>query len=411
MIDNTSDDDFSEISLPPETTTPASPEPLRFAPWHKPRKQYVRNKQWLHHIDAIVSKLGISNFVDGEPLRYMTLPGPDLLDIRMVAKFCSSKSIRLKYTGFCQSTDTEEKRLRQNVNEFSLTHQEAVVSSSKVVRSRVQDVGIKDSEAAVEMMKGGPFDVINIDACEPLASHNENVSGRLVDAIRSITEYQLRERRKPWLLLLTTPIQADSISSSSLSALNGQVITNVRNDSAFASELSDRFDNGEDAEAFLSRLSKTTGDGLISVFSLGIAKWLIHLAEQAKFKVIKLKGYSYSMFRQVPYDPNMVSLCFLFEPVQLSIQDTTGLTENNKVTASADNTLPISSHVRALRRAFEIENIDIKLQNDTALYEALVVESKDLLKQVGYLVDDAEEGYDAWLAKYQNSITDEAELV
>lgn len=407
-MNTTEDDDFSEDVLPPEVAPLASPEPFKFEPWHKPRKQYVRVEQWLRHVEGIVSKLGLHNFTDGEPLRYMTLPGPDLLDIRMVADFCSSKSIKLRYTGFCHSTETEERRLRQNVNEFSITHKDAVVNSSKVVRSRLQDVGVRNSEAAIEMVKGGPFDVINIDACEPLAGDDENVSGRLVDAIRSITEYQLANRRKPWVLLLTTPIQADSISKQSMTALNEQVIQNTKNDASFADELSTRFQNGEDVAAYLERVSQHTGDGLLSVFSLGISKWLIHLAEQAKFKVIKLKGYSYSMFREPPYDANMVSLCFLFEPTEMTIEDGTGLTRNSQPVVNTGDQ-PISTHLRALRRAFDIENLDVRLQSDAAKQQEMIQQSKELLKKVGYPVDDEANGYDAWLTSVAQFTVEDAQ--
>jgi len=389
------DDDFNSSVLPPEPKPMAAPEPLEFKPWHKPRKQYVRTEQWLKHVKGVVEKLGPQNFSDGEPLRYMTLPGPDLLDIRLIAEFCSSRSIKLRYTGFCYSDENEERRLRQNVNEFSITHKDSVLESSRVVKSRLQEVGIKNSEASVAMLRGGPFDVVNIDACEPLASDDEDVSGRLVDAIRAITEYQLKHRRKSWILLLTTPIQIDSISERSLSALNGQVTENADKDADFSQELSQQFQQGENLAQFLTRMSSTNGDGLLSIFSLGLAKWLIHLAEQAHFKVIKLDGFCYSMFKKPPYDPNMVSLCFLFQPQELQIQDNTGLTSNTG--SPAVTTPPVSTHIRALRKAFAIENLDKKLSKDLTLHDNMANQSKSLLREVGYPVDDAVNGYDAWL--------------
>ena len=393
---NDGDDDHIDTSLPPEAPRLSSPEPLRFMPWHKPRKHFVRVEQWLRHIDGIVNKLGIETFADGEPLRYLTLPGPDLLDVRMVAEYCSSKAIKLKYTGFCHAGGSEERRLRQNVSQFSLTYKTSVVNSSRVVRSMLQDVGVKNSEAAVELQKGGPFDVINIDACEPLADHADDRSGRLVDTIRSITEDQLKRRRKPWVLFLTTPIQADSISAQSMNALNGQVIQNTKNDGDFANELAKKFGEDEDLDAFLARMCAANGDGLLSVFSLGLSKWLIHLAEQAKFKVVKLKGFSYSMFRQEPFEPNMVSLCFLFEPVDIAISDNTGLTSNQKP-VETEETPAMSTHIRALKRAFNIENLDVKLPVDSEDYAKFAEESKSLLRVVGYPVDDINAGYDVWL--------------
>ncbi len=389
-------DDYAEESLPPEVGAPAAPERLEFQPWHKPRKQFIRAEQWLHHIKSIVDVLGMDSFKDGEPLRYLTLPGPDLLDVRMIADYCSSLDIRLKYTGFCFSTDSEERRLRQNISEFSLTHNDSIAVNSRVVRLKIQEILQKNSPAAIEMYKGGPFDVINIDACEPLANDGANASGRLVDTIRGITEFQLGSRRKPWLLFLTTPIQIESISAQSLDALHGQVLINAQNDHSFADEISKYFGEAKDLKSYLLEASKTTGDGLISVFSLGIAKWLIHLAEQANFKVIKLKGYSYSMFRKPPYDPNMVSLCFLFEPTKLDIQDNTGLTQNSSPTATT--TLPLSNHIRALRKSMSIENLDITLRESPIKYEECAQQTKELLTRVGYSVDDDKNGYDAWLA-------------
>lgn len=224
----------------------------------------------------------------------------------------------------------------------------------------------------------------------------------------AITNRQLVHRRKPWILLLTTPIQADSISKQIMAALNEQLIQNTKSDVSFSDELSTRFQNGEDVAAYLERVSQNTGDGLLSIFSLGISKWLIHLAEQAKFKVIKLKGYSYSMFRKPPYDANMVSLCFLFEPIEITIADGTGLTSNPEPAPNAGEQ-PISTHLRALRRSFDIENLDVKLQEDSAKQQEMIMQSKELLKKVGYPVDDEADGYDAWLASVAQVTVEDAQ--
>ncbi|PCD67621.1 PP_RS20740 family protein [Rhizobium phaseoli] len=392
---STTDDDFADVALPPVSGLPLSPEALEFQPWHKPRKQFVRINQWMHHIEHLIGRLGAQSFADGEVLRYLTLPGPDLLDVRMLADACGQRSIKLRYTGFCYTTDPEERRLRQNINEFSLTHKSSVLESSRVVRARFQDITVNKSEASVELERGGPYDIVNIDACEPLAGDGINVSGRLVDAIRSLTEFQLLRRRKPWLLFITTPIQADSISPDSMSALHGEVIKNTASDVHFASELSARLNDGEDVAGYLTRVSEATTDELLSVFSLGVAKWLIHLADQANFKAIKLQGYSYSMFREPPYQANMVSLCFQFEPQAIAIADDTGLTRNQP--SPAITTQPISHHVRALRRAFAIQNLDEKLASESETNREMIAESKRLLKNAGYPVDHATLGYEAWL--------------
>jgi hypothetical protein len=400
MVDEDGQDDFAEYSLPPEGPPPSSPEALTFAPWHKPRKQYVRKHQWMHHVGFIIDQLGhTEGFKEGHPLRYMTLPGPDLLDIRMMADLCAEKAIKLRYTGFCFGSEGEERRLRQNVSEFGLTYRESVVPSSRVVRSRLQEVSVTNSEAFIAMDKGGPYDVVNIDACEPLAHGDPDSSGRLVDTIRDIAKLQLHKRRSPWLLFLTTPIQIDSIAPSSLSALHAQIVENAAKDQAFAQAMSSRGETGETLEQFLTRLSNANGNELISVFSLGIAKWLIHLAEQAKFRVIKLPGFSYSMLRREPYDPNMVSLAFLFQPAPLAISDASGLT--NEPVVPKKTTEAISDHIKAINKSFAISNLDELMKNEPMTFEAMKAESKKLLASVGYPVDHPDHGYDQWLEQLQ----------
>ena len=51
-----------------------------FKPWHKPRKHFVRLHQWCHETRQLLKKLQYAN---GSELRYLGLPGEDLLDIRL----------------------------------------------------------------------------------------------------------------------------------------------------------------------------------------------------------------------------------------------------------------------------------------------------------------------------------------
>ncbi|WP_316357919.1 PP_RS20740 family protein [Devosia sp.] len=406
-------DDFEEEALPPDVQELVAPEVLEYAPWHRPRKQYVRQKQWVRHTVGIVKKLKeLGYFGHGTPLKYLTLPGPDLLDISLVTDVCTQEGVQIRYTGFCLADEKEESRLRRNLNEFGIQRQEAVFGGSKIVNSKIEDVAIRRSDARVAMEQGGPFDIVNIDACEPIANGHDT-TGSLVQAIRAIAEYQLAATRTPWILCLTTPIQTESISAASLGALHGQIIANANSDKRFADELAELLvSEGAGIDDLLKTACAQNGTNLVRVFSLGLSKWLIHMAEQANFAVKKLDGYCYSMFKRPPHLPNMVSLCFLFEPQAIRIEDKSGLTRNPVVQIT---TQPISDHIRALRRSFGVANIDEILVGNQELFEAMVNETKELLRSVGYPVDDPVLGYDAWLAAqptYDPSLeADEAAIV
>ena len=257
----------------------------------------------------------------------------------------------------------------------------------------------QNSQAYVSLKRTGTFDAVNIDACDPIAKEDKNATGRLIDSIRCLTEYQIANRRAPWVLFLTTPVQVDTISDESLGALLGQIEQNSQSDEEFANEIGGQFADGEDLVAFMHRWTQQNGSELLSLVTLGLAKWLIHLSEQVNFRVKIMTSYSYSIFQKQPYEPNMLSLCFLFEPSQPQITDETGLTANQE--PNPVGTPPISDHIRALRRSISIENIDELLSGDEELKATLAEDTKGMLRSAGYPVDDPTSGYDDWIAGFE----------
>lgn len=404
------DETFDDFALPEEVEEISSPEPLRFYPWHKPRKQFVRRHQWVHHASSLIEKLKKSSSLNGDtPLKYLSLPGPDLFDVKLMADLCKDHTLNLHYTGFCYVKETEAVRLRRNTQQFEIDRGEQIRPGSGVHVSRLEDITRPGSDASILMKRSGPYDIVNIDACEPIANGDNNQTGRLVDAIRSIVEFQVVSRRQPWVLYLTTPIQVNSVSAGAINALKGEVQKNVENDSEFEKEFFEWVREGETVEEYFSRVSQNDGHEFVRSITLGISKWFVHLAEQANYSVKKMPAYCYSMFRREPFLPNMISTCYLFMPNQISILDQTGLTKNS---TSEKTTLPISDHIRALRKSVGIENLDDKMAADPELKQEMVEETKSLLVGAGYDVEDEVNGYEAWLANdpieksdHQNSLS------
>lgn len=392
--------DLEAFVQPPEPEPEISiPAPLKFRPWHKPRKQFVREMQWMRHIGGMLLKLRAnSHFDNDQPFKYLTLPGSDLLDIRLVADICQSQEVKLQYLGFCHANEEEGQRLRKNVSEFEVSRSGYVVIGSRVVNAPLQDIQKPKSEASVALSKGGTYDAINIDACSPFAARDRNTTGRLIDSIRSLTEYQINKRRTSWVMFLTMPVQVDSISAESLSAIHIAVTRNVCESEQFARVMREQFDHDEDLQSYMDRISLSNGKEFLSLVSLGLTKWLIHLSTQAHYRVKIMKSFCYSIFQREPFEPNMVSLCFLFEPTSVVINDAIGLTENpvqNPVT-----TIGVADHIRALNKTNELENVDNILAEDDTLLQEMIEKTKGLLRQAEYPVDDHVIGYDAWLAGF-----------
>ena len=72
-------------------------EKREFSSWHKPRKQWIRKYQWLHEIGILLKGI---KFRDDRPLKYLSLPGDDLLDVRVLHELCVRQKLSLRYLGF-----------------------------------------------------------------------------------------------------------------------------------------------------------------------------------------------------------------------------------------------------------------------------------------------------------------------
>ncbi len=207
-VDDGDEAEMSAFSLPANVEELVVPQPLAFAPWHKPRKQFIRKYQWVKHAHGVIAQLReAGKWNDGAPLKYLTLPGPDLLDVRLLAEVCSRENIDFHYTGFCHASESDAERLRKNIHQFSIDHGERIRPGSEVHPARIEDVVVQRSSAETLLKRDGHYDIVNIDACSPIANDNHERTDRLIDAIRKIIEFQLSSSRLPWMLYLTTPFR------------------------------------------------------------------------------------------------------------------------------------------------------------------------------------------------------------
>jgi len=93
--DDQADDGLDEIN---QSEAVHSLGPAKeFAAWHHPRKQFVRIQQWCAEVRKLIPQLGLGH---GEPFRYLTLPGNELLDVRAIHGVCSALNVKLRYLGF-----------------------------------------------------------------------------------------------------------------------------------------------------------------------------------------------------------------------------------------------------------------------------------------------------------------------
>jgi hypothetical protein len=75
-----------------------------FLPWHKPRKNWVREKQWGVSIANFVKKhLNLSK----RPLAYLTFPYEDFLDVRYLHSLAVQEHFDIEFRGFNSQRSTQ----------------------------------------------------------------------------------------------------------------------------------------------------------------------------------------------------------------------------------------------------------------------------------------------------------------
>ena len=366
-------------------------------PWHKPRKQWIRRYQWVKEIGDLC---GLLKFNDGRPLHYLSLPGEDLLDIRVILECCAKRGLQLKYLGINDdyASDVPNTWLHISCNEVN-SHS-AIHDDSYVMRDRFEEIADRNSKAFDYIKKYGPFDIVNLDLCEsisPLKQRKKNYYA----ALESLAGHQIRTRPsdEPWLLFITSRVGGPWVLESDMQKLAACVAANANLHREFSVGLDALVPNG----TTLTRSKSTSWRRLmqphfVSLFGVGLGKWLVRLLATAspRWGVRLLGSYSYRVYAQTP---DLVSLAFLVESYVEEPKDVSGLSSGVIVQCAKydEKTLALG----LLDGVKGIRDLDQALDADKKIYDAMEQETYELLLSSRYKPATI----DAGLKKFRGKIT------
>jgi hypothetical protein len=355
-----------------------------FLPWHRPRKQYVRHHQWCHEI---VRMIGETPPVGGV-LKYLGLPGLDLLDLRHFhAAVCQAKNVELRFLGFNSSARPASKAHSElNVSLDEVRRLPRVDPMSDVIGDNFARIANQDSIAFRKARELGPYDVINLDLCDGFGAQAPGtLDNSYYEAVRSLLALQARSMN-PWLLLLTTRADKPNVNEQVLQALLGKYVSNLAQCVPFREASRDCFDI-ETADAL--NAAAGTPAGLLPVFLTGLCKWFVALAlEYQPPTSVELRSvFGYRVDKGAAHE-DLISLALRFTPTFVPAGDPLGLA-NQPVAAPDEGTLA----TRALKRVAKRIDADKKLADDAVLLQSMVDATAHLLGLARYDV----EAYKVWL--------------
>ena len=381
-----SDQIIADEILPVEIDEPAVPVELdTLQPWHRPRKQFIREHQWIYFARRLISSekgsAGLPDPAEGLPeVRYLSLPGIDYLDVRMLAALCAEHECCLTNTGFLAGSERHRQVARAVDREESLIRAGHITRNSQTYNRRLEEIADR-GQAYRELERRGPFHIVNIDVCGSIAAPTAQHSRRLIDAIYRIVEFQIADKTHGWLLFVTADVRHDSLATHTLSGLCKAIRQNAKEDPEFRREVLSLFDqNDADIATVVNDASGSTGDKFLKLFSLGFAKWLLHLAYQKNWDVKTHNTYCYSTQVQGKEAPTMACLAFEF------LAPPPGLPDRLQVTRAepAGGRQTENTSIRAAKKVSEMDNLDRRMQLCNDLRTELMVRTKELLFEAGY---------------------------
>lgn len=382
------EDSFADDSLPIDVDEDAVPiELTETFPWHKPRKQFVRQRQWVSFSKKLLKRLLDKGDIKKQrseslpEVRYLTLPGSDYIDVRMLAEVCHELGAELTSTGFLAGDEGTPVMARARLREESLREAGYITTESHTLPRKLEETSSESAQAYRELRRRGPFHIVNIDACGSLALPRARGGDRLIDAIYRIVEYQIEQMNCRWALFLTTDATVETVSDELIDQLTNEILKNAEQCEDFDSNAKTLFEAQNDGlESALNEVSKLRGRPFIEFISVGVSKWLLHLAEGKGWSIKMNNSYYYSTTPQNDPYPSMPCLAYEFLPPAPGLVDPASIVN----VQPRQGGIELDSSNRVLEKVSEMMDLDELMARDGSTRDELFLQTKTLLTEIGY---------------------------
>jgi hypothetical protein len=418
MADGTTDSgDFTDDVIPPLAPPPTVLREFKAAPWHRPRKQYIRKYQWNKEIVTQIIQKRPDNKAESL-IRVFGLPSSEYLDLFSMKGLCDEYQQKVLYLGFNAShatlagSDALARRLGPVDLYTELQAQRMIEASSFVHPSsilypdRFELLRNKQSQCRVVLEQFSHFDVINLDICGCIVDPNKHRATDTLEAVSELLRWQSTHRLEPWLFFVTSYSSPNRINREACKVLIDAIKANAEESPEFGRdfELKVGINPYVFHETFNTASVELPNPGLfIRVFALAFGKWLAwQLRKPTPPSLVSmLPSYCFRHLDDdlpAPYEtarePELLSLAYLVKPTP----DPGSPGISIRVSNSADLATKYFSHAKQiLSKSLEIADLDqLMLRNATAR-EEMANDTSDLLIGCGF---DAAE-VNAFLAKYR----------
>mgnify|MGYP001003367998 CR=1 FL=1 len=380
------DEDLVEAQL--SRLPERKPRKNEFKPWHRPHKQYIRGKQWATDAVRLAKELDLED----RTIRYLSLPGEDLLDVRYVGKcLFESCGLRLYFYGYDKRADGKD--VEFNSLEFSVKESEYIDGKSRVINDDIRSLGQVKAKTRQDLLNLRPFHIVNLDLCGSVAGSPQSVTG--VSYLDAISAMLLLQSRASWnsLLFVTSRVDRQSSDKKLYARLLGIVDAACAKYRLFNQGFRDQWNVDSAIETLKSDCYATEEDR----FLLGFIEWFIATAFESGIKptLKSVKTYNTSYCGGSGSD-DMASISFGLEPI-LPVRSDPFDIQHPSVSAAteAEKSRQVDSKSEHVPEKVKgCERVDETLSGNVGEFLRCLEETQALLNQCGYDVS----GYESWVS-------------
>lgn len=397
LPDDIAEDDYVGIVHGDDGSDEFVMAPLRtdYKPWHHPIKQIVRQRQWVESAKRLIESHRSAERRD--KLRYFTLPGADLFDVRVLADSLVEAGTRIEYFGFDSGYEGDGEVAANGAKsaylaaESALRQADRITEDAVILKDRLEDIAQDESLAATMLDRQGVFDIINMDACDHLGYVPKNRKASMFDALEKLLKHQMIAK-EPWLLFVTTRADVDllGVPARKFQTAIGKNID--QHNDAFAKPLSECIDAQlHNLTSAMNGCWSNQDINFLRLFCIGLGKYLLHFYHaqiNLPAGVELVSAYAYKVHRD---EPDMLSLAFRITPkgIQAQAPNTGG--------AIVVPNVELQDAVAIVARAKKLWNLDQAIEDQTDLRNEVVTGTEKLLRSAGFDIP----GWQRWLGEHR----------
>ncbi|MEL7893655.1 PP_RS20740 family protein [Vreelandella neptunia] len=376
-------DEFANAEVFGIVDEQTTPKDTHFDAWHRPRKHWIRSKQWWNALDELRKD---RSHLYSNSFNILTLPGGELLDIRYFYqqlrknKSSTANVERLRLTGFVNNLADYE-RAQRNLPLLGIS--DTSTGDSVIKHDNIDNLS-RDGVLKKTFEDMGPFELINLDYCNSIAPSGNN---NRIESIYKIVTHQCQHQSKPWLLMFTTRTTKGSVSNTFFSSAE-ELISNLLIESedfleSFSNHYSDCLEITQQNlfhEAAKLKLKEEYSSQFSEIFVVGLLAWLLSTAREHGVKVKLTSVVRYDVEGDKA-ESDMFSLVLRFEKIGRINADPTGIANVENSDFGLENRGKIASRVVSkVKKAKAVESI---LFSNPEIYREISQDLSIFLEECG----------------------------